>query len=406
MPLKPGQRQVVPTQEAGDISGILAKSPKLQEIYTTLEQTIEKTKQELSKADGWNQSWLKSRLQRDEKNLDSFKTGVQNIGSILPKLKADCSEALASFSKAGKMLYRGIQVDDDDAALVFLGMPRDDRKASDTSQAVHELLTKMFTKAGIKANRANSIFCSANKSQAASYGDIYIIVPKNGFDFSWSPKYRDFYNDFIEDVGNSIEEFNRKFQKGGVGDTKIQFGNELSSDASRILGIIRDRADDVRYEDREPQELRDIAYKVAGITYSMQRWLYGTFIKTQDLKTFEKSKAEFFEMVNALNTSPDIRRKFIQDGEMELLGDAFRHVLDQIDAYNAQQQASMNKLPQGNDAKIVDFIRVQNQFTDKDFVAALQSNNEICIRGEYYAFRATAFEEIFKGVFNIKEDDE
>lgn len=407
MPLKPGQQETIPTKMPGDISGILANSPELQAVKDDLEAQIAKTKQELSTADSWNQSWVKSRLKREQDNLKSFETGAANIGALLPKLRKECSEALEAFKTSGKLLYRGVRADDNgESPLAFLGMPRDDRRASDTSQKVHELLTKMFTTSGLKANRANSIFCSANRSQATGYGDaVYIIIPKNGFDFSWSPKYRDFYSDFIEDIGNSLGDFKRKFEKGAGGEKEVQVYNNTGMEIHEVLSKMIDRADDVYYAEDQPAELQDIARKVTSISYDMQRWTYGTQLKMSNLPKFQAAMKEFFEMVNALNTAPNIRAKFISDEEMRDLGEGFRFILDQVEKFNAEEAAQVKKLPQGENEKIINFIRVQNQFTDKDFVAALKSNHEICIRGEYYALKVNAFEEIFKGLFDTKGEE-
>ena len=108
---------------------------------------------------------------------------------ILNQVAAECSDYLAIYKKAGKVLFRGI--DTPESRTVFVGRSWNDRKPKDSSPKAQKDYDEMLKKIGIKALRSNSIFTTSSYGHASSYGTVFVIIPKNTADYSWSQVYRD-----------------------------------------------------------------------------------------------------------------------------------------------------------------------------------------------------------------------
>lgn len=68
---------------------------------------------------------------------------------------------------------------------VFLGNLVKNREPRDTNSTVSLYIDKALQYVGFKALRSNSLFCISDKKTAASYGNIYIIFPLDGFSYTW-----------------------------------------------------------------------------------------------------------------------------------------------------------------------------------------------------------------------------
>lgn len=77
------------------------------------------------------------------------------------------------------------------------------RKPKDTAPLVHRQVNKIMKKYGFVARRDNSLFTTSKYSHASGYGNVvYMIFPKDGFHFTWSPEYADWYNNLFEHYKN------------------------------------------------------------------------------------------------------------------------------------------------------------------------------------------------------------
>jgi len=103
---------------------------------------------------------------------------VKKADRIAQIIEENCGQMLNAYRESGQYLYRGIKFAH---APVIITAIRPDRKAGYLSDNLHNRLITIFTDLGIKANRANSIFCSANPLIAGGWGNIYIIFVKNGW---------------------------------------------------------------------------------------------------------------------------------------------------------------------------------------------------------------------------------
>jgi hypothetical protein len=113
---------------------------------------------------------------------------------IIELLTTECSDAISAMQQAGTFLYRGFK----DAANVpeaFHARPREDRRALHSNPKIQIAFDENMKVYGFATNRSNSIFCTSVKKRTSIYGYPYLIFPKNGFNFLWSPDVYDLFSD-------------------------------------------------------------------------------------------------------------------------------------------------------------------------------------------------------------------
>ena len=98
-------------------------------------------------------------------------------------IEPNCSIALKEYRSAKAVLYRGVINAPGDA---FVAKSRDDRKPKDSSYDAQELFDKILVKLKYTAIRSNSIFTTHSPSHAGGYGSTYVIIPVNGFNFTYT----------------------------------------------------------------------------------------------------------------------------------------------------------------------------------------------------------------------------
>lgn len=118
------------------------------------------------------------------------------------KFLSDCSDALNVYTKMRRFLFRGIK---NSPGNIFIGRSRDNRNPRDLSPMLQTRFDNALKDVGINVLRSTSIFCTADTELAEQYGEIYSIIPVNGFKFAYSPEVRDFQllleNNYINDFG-------------------------------------------------------------------------------------------------------------------------------------------------------------------------------------------------------------
>ena len=92
-----------------------------------------------------------------------------------------------------KVAYRGTNTNN----LVFVRAVRNDRAPRDSTQPIHELFNKLIAMAGGVANRSNSAFLTSNRTSANIYGVPKVAIPAGEFNYTWSPKWSDWYVDLV-----------------------------------------------------------------------------------------------------------------------------------------------------------------------------------------------------------------
>ncbi len=111
-------------------------------------------------------------------------------------VKENCSEYLSE-AQGSFPLCHGSEYHQED---MFIEVTLSNRRPKNTLLKYHYALEQIFDHAGFEARRSNSLFCFGNPSEAAFYGDVYVIFPYNGFSFSWCSKAGDLTATFNLDV--------------------------------------------------------------------------------------------------------------------------------------------------------------------------------------------------------------
>lgn len=112
------------------------------------------------------------------------------IENLINKLETECSDILQVYRTANAVFYRGEKT----TKYFFMKQIRQDRKPVEFNEEAHILLHKIMLQHGIKATRMNSIFCTGRQSIADSWGDIFVIFPKDGWSASWFSKTKQHYS--------------------------------------------------------------------------------------------------------------------------------------------------------------------------------------------------------------------
>lgn len=139
-------------------------------------------------------------LQSQAKKLKALsKTVVTNtdIDNLWNRIKVECSDYLAACGRAQTWLYRGMGSRETRPA--FLEKSPEHRQPSDSHPGLMRSFDQSLHQLGFAALRSNSIFCSGDKDTASYFGHLYVIFPRNGFDFTYTNQ-REIILDELEQV--------------------------------------------------------------------------------------------------------------------------------------------------------------------------------------------------------------
>lgn len=146
---------------------------------------------------------------------------ISSLGydDLITGVVSECSESIAIFRKLDQFIYRGINYPKNDCGWATSPVNRFPVSSGKWFQRVFDQQLKA---SGFTALRSNSIFCSALQAQASHYGDLFIIIPCDGFSTTYSNAIYDLYVGTYEihDDNNALfdlehmppGEFVRKFQ--------------------------------------------------------------------------------------------------------------------------------------------------------------------------------------------------
>jgi hypothetical protein len=177
--LLPGEKRFRPEYNVKSLTKIYTRIEELQMALLhneDLQRTLQRDPDMMSKLDS-----VKQKIQRKIQLLSKAKDRPSVGGDkLLQVLNQECSDFIEIMKKANSMLYRGVKSEES----VFEGRSRDDRTPKDSNKAVSAMLDQMLDQLGVSALRGNSIYATSSYGQASGYGwHVYIIFPKNGFDF-------------------------------------------------------------------------------------------------------------------------------------------------------------------------------------------------------------------------------
>lgn len=106
---------------------------------------------------------------------------------------------------------------------------RKDRRPTDTAKDVSEFVDNWLDRKFDGRFRSEALFCVGDKRLASKYGQVHVILPIGGFNYCWSPKYSDFYQDnarivdsYSEDSGDTYwENIKQALEDGKYTDKKM-----------------------------------------------------------------------------------------------------------------------------------------------------------------------------------------
>jgi len=170
---------------------------------------------------------------------------------IVNFIKKNCSQILYSYEQHNKFLYHGVDNILSCREVIF-GKQKNGRKPLGTDINIHNKLNTILRKCGFKSVRSNSIFCISNIWLAEEFGEIFVIFPLNGFNYSWcrsaidltvefdisSRPYKSVKNnEFYRDMKSiNPQEFVKKYEfENNIGFADaLKFGNEILINGSYV----------------------------------------------------------------------------------------------------------------------------------------------------------------------------
>lgn len=104
---------------------------------------------------------------------------------IIEKIKKECSEILNIYNSTKDVLYRGDKTHSED---YFYDYPRSNRPPVNSDPTPIKFIDQTLNFLGFKALRSNSIYTISSFRHAKKFrggGEIYVIFPTNGFNYTW-----------------------------------------------------------------------------------------------------------------------------------------------------------------------------------------------------------------------------
>lgn len=269
-----------------------------------------------------------------------FEPSNTDENSTFYKFASECSDAIDAMRRTKRGLYRGMIGDHPE---IFIGRSRDDRRPMDTYDDLHSEFNKILIVNGFVANRGNSIFCSGNMGTSFGYGESYAIFPKNGFQFTWAAKVNDLTNKFSILGMTSSEDL-----YSGLQDKKLK--RSVDQILAKLQISIWKFSQNIQYFGILSTDLRNLLRQWFDHTGSPGKIVQDIISNIVSLK---------------VQTNTDI----LSPKKLKVLNTFVKHAPSD----EAKQVAGM---------KLLNTLG----FDHTNFDAALKSDNEIYIHGEYYAF--------------------
>ena len=168
----------------------------------------------------------KLRAQVEQATATAVASQAKSFGPLVQTIQKECSQALKAFKATGKILFRGVKKGKSNAP-AYVGRSWSERNVLNSTEEGQKVFDYALQKLVISALRSNSIFTTSDSDQASSYGNLYIIIPKNGFQFSWAVQEPDMV---IDDVSPLYKEAAIDLIIDNV--DKLVEAGKMSSDAS------------------------------------------------------------------------------------------------------------------------------------------------------------------------------
>ncbi len=136
-----------------------------------------------------------ARAKMQQKRNDDIDILAHQYKEATQFLLENCKEWLAAHNNQPTLAYRGLR-GNQDVVLPSKGAYRENRAPTDSPPILHKLFDNAIAKAGLVANRSNSIFVTGSKDFAKKYGAVFMVFPIGPFHYTWSKSAKDWFMAF------------------------------------------------------------------------------------------------------------------------------------------------------------------------------------------------------------------
>jgi hypothetical protein len=300
----------------------------------------------------------------EEKNFQDIVDYYSNL------VETECSEFLqiSKFTR-GELLYRGVggstTAKQSLFPSAFPGVPNSNRSPTDSSTLMQFTVDSVLKKSGFEALRSNSIFTTSNYDMAREYGKVYVVFPKDGFDFTWSSRYRDFYEDFILGLFGEPLQFLDKVDGLDLPTTRVK----VMSLKKELMLLMQQLAEVVK---NEPSE--ELTRYYTNLEFYLKQFL-------PDLEKQEEDRLSLF--TNRMETLLTDVSFFVRNVNVTSFIDKIRSLLWNLTQVTEKDiKDVIEKLTPIQAREIAS----AHGFTNSNINWALDSKHELLIKGAYYAF--------------------
>jgi hypothetical protein len=389
--LKAGEKVAIPDTAVAKMK-LSAAAKKALTLVGSTEAELKKIAAEQAKhADEYEK--LNALLNKLSKKRDETERKAKKLKEIpnakdlkyFSLIEEVCSDFIKDAKASNTFLYRGMST----GAEVIYGKPYTNRTTKDTSEETQKLFDKFLTLTGFKALRSNSIFVTSKYSHARNYGQkVYVIFPRNKFNFTWS-------------AGNSdwIPKMSELIPK----DNTVPLRSELISvlnDAMYAFEVIIDDSTWFykpgtldTYDDKTSDEIREKLKKdpiVKQLYNEAEKIKNALKEQTYITRTVVKPFVQFFKKILNLEYNYKINFRFLPiDRTNRTI------VMDTI-------KFASDKTKQKTELELAQNFIKNEKIQTGDLKKALDSGNEIYISGEYIAFSVKPYLVKLSNYFGIK----
>ena len=145
---------------------------------------------------------------------------------IISFIRKNCKPFLQEVKYNNWPMYRG--TNSADAALMFIGTPRKNRKPSDMDIGDQQQFDRAFMKIFGWKPRSQGLFVTGSRSQTEYYGLAYQIFPIGKFKFIYSLEVDDLYEELDSDFSHYSDE---------IEDNLLKFISDYYTDQDLVKGI-------------------------------------------------------------------------------------------------------------------------------------------------------------------------
>ena len=123
---------------------------------------------------------------------------------VTMKIMRDAKEFIGESGQPLKLAYRGYERFE---TLPFHRPYRQNREPKDSTNTEQQIYNTAIKAMGGAANRSNSIFVSGNLVHARKYGEVYVVFPMGGFNYTYHRTTKDWFDQYGNKNDTNYKDF-------------------------------------------------------------------------------------------------------------------------------------------------------------------------------------------------------